>query len=56
MGYLSFDSADKARYYEYQLKRHSDKKNKFIQIILKKRVSDPEVLQPPMAAPDRREV
>ena len=39
VGWLSFDSTNKARYYEYQLKKHSDKKNKFIREI--ERVSDP---------------
>ena len=48
VGFIQFEDSGKARYYEYQLKRHSDKKKKFIQSCLEQGlwVSDPEALQP----------
>ena len=39
LGWINFDKPDKARYYEYQLKKHSDKKKKFIKIVLDQRIT-----------------
>jgi putative endonuclease len=40
LGYKIFSSVSEARYYEYQVKHHSDKKHKFVADIL--RLSEPE--------------
>ena len=44
LGYKTFSKLSEARYFEYQVKHHSDKKRKFVADIL--RLSEPEARTP----------
>ena len=44
LGYKTFSSVNKARYFEYQVKHHSDKKRKFVADIM--RLCEPEAFLP----------
>ena len=44
LGYKTFSNVNEARYFEYQVKHHSDKKRKFVVDIM--RLSEPEAKTP----------